>query len=426
MKNVPALEKREPYTTTLKNHISKVDFQLSAIRNSGYEQTFRSNWNQLRDELMKSEHFGLPLSERNHWMKEELKNLAGEDKISMLSAQKIYAYVRDHFESNNVENIYLSQPLKKIWDDRKGTVADINLLLTALFLHQGFEAAPVILSTRGHGVATEAYPLLKDYNYVIVRVKVDGQYQLLDASKSYIGFGQLPEICYNGSGRVIDSDHDLIPLSADLLKEKRKTIVMLGNDDSGGYSGTFTHIAGVFESMELRNRMKRIKPADFFESLRKTMVDTKTMEDYGFDSLNVPGQALSWHYTMKYNFSQERIYFNPIMHERMTNNPFNSPERHYPVEMPYCEDYSYVLNMDIPRGYAVEEMPKSQRITLEDSSASFEYRIDSTGGSIQFYYLLRIKRAYFPVESYRGLRDFFSLIVNKEKEQIIFKKIDQP
>ncbi|HEY4063578.1 MAG TPA: transglutaminase domain-containing protein [Puia sp.] len=423
MQNVPVLEKREPFTTTLRNHISKIEFQLSSIRVSGYNRSFLSTWDELTDQLMKDEHFGIPLTDRNHWMNDELKKITGDDKTSLQSVRNVYTYVRDHFDCSNAEGIRISQPFKTTWDDKKGNVADINLLLTALYQHQGLEASPVILSSRAHGFALPSYPLIKDYNYVITRVRVDGQYYLLDASKNYIGFNQLPELCYNGVARAIDASHDPILLSPDSLTERRTTTVNLSLD-SAGLAGKLVHEAGRFESMELHNRLKKTKPEDFFEALRKTMAGYKTITESSFDTLTLKDQDLPvvWHYTMKYRFVNRTITFTPIMYDRQIN-PFTSADRHYPVEMPFGGDYTYNLNMAIPTGYTVEQLPKSQRVIMDDSTCIFEYRAESDGKNIRLSSMVRIKRTWFPVEGYEGLRNFFSLVANKEKEQIIFKKL---
>ena len=420
IQNVPPLAKREAYITSLRNYTSKIEFQLSAMTFQGIERTFRSTWDQLVEELMRHENFGIPLTDRNRWMTDELKKISGSSAPA--SPQEIYRYVRDHFDCSNTESIYLTQTLRKTWDEKKGNVADINLLLTALLRNQGFDAEPVILSSRAHGLAFEAYPLLKDYNYVITRINTgDGTY-LLDASKNNLGFGQLPELCYNGSGRTVDAGHELIPLNTDSLTETRTTTVILNNTDSLGYSGSFSHTAGTFESMELRTRLKKTKPDEFFENLRKTMPSSKTMDGEGIYFLDNPETPIGWHYNMKYNFTTAKVYLNPVMHERMSINPFSAPERHYPVEMPYCMDYSYVVNMEIPKGYTISELPRSEKVILADTSALFEYIVGHDAERIQFHYRLRIKKTYFSVEEYKGLRDFFAFIIRKEKQQIIFSK----
>jgi hypothetical protein len=424
LRDVPALEKAEIYTTTLQNHLSKIAFQLSGVHVDGYDKTYRTTWNELTDELLRREDFGGPLSERNKWLDEALKSITAGAGGPQGTAKKIFAYVRDHFDCTNVESLYMSQSLKKVWEEKKGNVADINLLLAALCRHTGLEVSPVILSSRSHGFAVDDYPLLSDYNYVIVQARIDGDSYLLDASKPAVGFGQLPGLCYNGWARLIDSSVAQLPLFPDSVTDTRLTTVELANTDSG-YTGRYARINGVFESMSIRNRMRKTKTEDFFESFRRTMPDYEQMGDYGFDSLDIPEAPLGWHYKMKYNFTQGTILFNPIFHERFANNLFASPVRHYPVEMPFCIDNTYLLTMDIPKGYRLDQLPKSQRVKLGDSEDGFfEYQISSDGATILFKLRLSIKRTSYSVGEYAAIRDFFAHIVSKEREPIVFKKID--
>ena len=425
MENVPTLAKREPYTTTLANHQSRLDFQLVSINMQGYQKTFRSNWDQLVEELMKKDLFGTPLTDNNRWMSDELEKMTGPDKNSPEAVRKVYYYVRDHFNCSGSESMYLSQPLRKTWDDKKGNVADINLLLTALYLHLGLEAAPVILSSRGHGYAYESFPLLRDYNYVITRVKARDQYYLLDATKDELPFNRLPELCYNGSARVIDAMHALIMLSPDSITEKRNTVVVLRNSDTAGYTGHFSHTSGVFGSTEMRNRLKRTTVDAYFETIRKSFAPYKSLEAHGVDSLDNPDALLTWHYNMKYNFTSNRFYFNPIMHERMSASPFVSPDRYYPVEMPWRTDYTYSLEMEVPKGYQLDEAPKPERLLLGDGEAGFfDYRVLVNDRRIQLAFHLVLKKTNFPVNDYPELRDFYTRIINKQKEELIFKKIN--
>ena len=61
----------------------------------------------------------------------------------------------------------------------------------------------------------------------------------------------------------------------------------------------------------------------------------------------------------------------------MKKNPFTAAERFYPVEMSYTVDDIYSLSMDIPKGYKVDEMPKSARVMLNENEGMFEYIISA-------------------------------------------------
>ncbi|HEY4336387.1 MAG TPA: DUF3857 domain-containing protein, partial [Puia sp.] len=422
LQDATAMEKREPYTTTLRNHIQKVQFQLSQVRMDGYQKSYHSSWEQLTSELLKSENFGDALTDRNHWMDDQLGKISPKGDVSLAAAQKLYAYIRDQFTWSQGEFLFVSQPIKKTWEEKKGSVADLNLLLTAVLRHQGFDASPVILSTRNHGYPMDLFPILADYNYVITSLRVEGKEYLLDATMNTLGFGQLPERCYNARAHAIDSSHAVYPLLADSVTERRTTSVFLGNDSNGVFTGNYRRTLGVFESMNERVRLRKTTPDEFFDNLRKTLGGSKQMTEHGFDSLSQYDQPLSWHYDMNYHFTSKTVYLNPIMHERISNNPLPSPERHYPVEMPFRLDNNYVLRMEIPKGYVVDVLPKSARYSLEDGGGYYEYLIESDGQAINFRMRLQINRTNYPVSQYKALRDFYSLIIEKEKEQIVFKK----
>jgi len=125
--------------------------------------------------------------------------------------------------------------------------------------------------------------------------------------------------------------------------------------------------------------------------------------------------------------NEDIIYFNPMMGEGLKENPFKSAERYYPVEMPYTVDQTYNLQMEIPRGYVVDELPKQAVVKFnEEEEATFEYRLSVSGNNLSFRTRLVIKKAFFQPEEYEILREFFALIVKKQNEQIVFKKKTNP
>ena len=83
----------------------------------------------------------------------------------------------------------------------------------------------------------------------------------------------------------------------------------------------------------------------------------------------------------------------------------------------------YLLNMDIPTGYQVDELPKSVRVAYNEKEGMFEYLIQKGDGNLQMRVHLKLNKAIFPVDEYTTLRDFFAFVVKKESEQIVFKKI---
>ena len=53
----------------------------------------------------------------------------------------------------------------------------------------------------------------------------------------------------------------------------------------------------------------------------------------------------------------------------------------------------------------------------------FEYLITNNGTEIQMRCRLNLNKATYLNEDYKSIRDFYSFVVQKESEQIVFKKI---
>jgi hypothetical protein len=91
--------------------------------------------------------------------------------------------------------------------------------------------------------------------------------------------------------------------------------------------------------------------------------------------------------------------------------------------MPYARAETYLLNMEIPEGYTVEELPKSSRVDYNGDEGLFEYLVVKNPSFIQLRSTIKLNKATFFPEDYQTLRDFFGYIVKKHSEQIVLKKI---
>ncbi|MEP7317974.1 MAG: DUF3857 domain-containing protein [Panacibacter sp.] len=422
MENVPAL-KPESFITTLDNYRARLEFQLRRIKYSeSHIEEIMGDWYQLTDRMMKREDFGQAINAGNGWMNDDLKKITTGATDDYTKAKKVYEYIRDNFTCTQHYGRYISTTLKKVFDAKSGTVSDINLLLTAALKHLNFEAAPAILSTRDNGLANEMYPLIGEYNYVICRVKIGDEYYMLDASDK-LGFGKLPEEVYNSSARVISDIPALITLSPDSIKETKMTSFFAVNEDDK-ISATLTTQYGDFRSKDMRDKLSKMQPSDYLKEIKLAYSYDPELSNIQIDSLNQPENPLAVKYDLKFGFNDDDIvYFNPVIADMVKENPFKSAERYYPVEMNACKDETYLLNMEIPKGYKVEELPKSARVMLNENEGMFEYIVQASADHIQLRCRTLIKKATFEPEDYQTLRDFFAFIVQKEAEQIVFKKI---
>ena len=424
MKEVKAI-KEEDFMSTTDNYISKIDFQLSKIKYpNSPERMVKQNWKAASEDLLKDEDFGDGLSRNNGWMQDDLKNATKTATTALEKAKKIYEYIRDNFTCTDYDTKWLSAPLKKIFQNKSGNVADINLLLTAALSSQGFHAKPALLSTRSNGKANELYPIMSQLNYVICNVQIDGKSYCLDAAHSKLGFAKLESECYNGSARVIDKDlPKIIELSADSSLEYKITNAFFTNDPKDGFSGVVTTRFGNNESYAIRKKLANSSQEDYLKNLKTGYGSDIIVSEQTIEGLKEYETPLEIKFNAKMEMDADIIYLNPIFAEGYKENPFKSADRKYPVEMPYLMNENYILRMEIPKGYKVDEVPKSTRVNLNENEGLFEYLVSKDAEIIQLRSTIKLNKANFDTEDYESLRNFYAYIVKKHGEQIVLKKI---
>ena len=424
MKNVPAI-KKEGFTSTVNNYLAKIEFQLSGYQQPLTPKNIMGTWPMLTKSLMENEYFGLPLKTPNSWLSDVVKPLVAASTSDADKARRIYAYVRDNFTCTDYSNIYIDKSLKDVMKTKKGNVSELNLLLIAMMKYAGLYAEPVILSTSDNGFVYSLYPILRRFNYVVCKVEVDNVRYMLDASRQRLGFGKLTPDCYNGHARVVNEKATALELVADSLMERKMTSVFIVNDEQGRWHGTMRKNPGYYESYSIRDKVKDKGEETFFKDLQKEIGTGFKMEKSKIDALDNYDEPIKMEYSFAINKDDEDIiYINPMMDEAIKDNPFKSAERLYPVEMPYVMDDTYILNMQIPAGYKLDELPKQVAVKLNaDGDGYFEYLVSQSENTISLRSRLKLNRTVFNPEEYDFLREFFKMIVNKHSEQIVFKKI---
>lgn len=420
MKDVPVI-KEERFTSTINNHLARIEFQLAGYKDPLEPRTIMTDWPSTVKSLLEREDFGKLFLANNGWLDDIIKPLAQGTEEE--KARKIFAYVRDNFTCTDSRALIAEQSLRNVVKNGKGSVSELNLLLVALLRHAGIAADPVILSTRENGYANAAYPMINRYNYVVAKTLVNSSALLLDASKPYHGFGNIPYYCYNGAARQLDYSGSMIELVPDSLLEKKTTFVNIVNSD-GKWQGRFNQVPGIFQSMEIREAIREKGQKAFEKELATELGSAINIGKVVVDSLSNPDVSVRFNCEFDMNLAGEDIlYVNPVMEDGYTENPFKAAFRAYPVEMPYQLEKVYIASIQVPEGYVLEEMPKPARMAMnEERDATFDYLVSHSGGTVSMRMVLKVQRTFFEPEEYDILREFFNHVVAKQGEQLVFKK----
>lgn len=423
MKEIPSL-KSESFITTLENYRSKIEFQLSSIRYPNQAPIMvMENWQKVTSDLMKSESFGLAMDKVDGSLEELIKPHVNGITDQTEKAKRIYEYFRDNFTWNGNGGIYTSGNLKNVIKTKTGSVGDINLMLIAALKSFGYTAYPIILGTRSRGYTHELYPLMDRFNYVVCAVLIGETDYLLDASEPDLGFGRLPSRCYNGHARVLMQDPLPISLAADSILERKVTLATLVASPQD-VKGSIQTSMGYVSSTYYRGLVREKGEDAVFNSIKTRFGTEYEISNTHIDSLKKKDLPIKITYDFETkNEAADVLYIDPVLDPFSKENPFQSPTRSFPVEMPYRIDETYLLNFEIPEGYKVDEIPKSAKVGLNDGDGYFEYLVSAEPNRIQLRTRVVLAKAYFAPDEYESLREFFGFVINKQAEQIVLKKV---
>lgn len=426
--NVPAL-KEEAYMNDISNYIAAIEYELGSIAFPQNYKDFTTNWEKIGSDLWSDEDFGSPLKRSGPLKKEaEALRIAYPDPFDRMI--KAHEFIRNSVNYSGANGIYLSESLRKVWDEKKGKSSDINLLLISLLNECDIKTNPVILSTRSNGMLHPGQLMLNKFNYVIAEAIIDSNRYLLDATEKNLTFDMLPERCLNGKGRRISresSENDWVELNKP-NENSRTYYNKVSLDASGNISGDFsimeTRYFAHSRAVDIRAKNNEEEYINEFEA----KIPGMQIGDYSIENLNDRSNPLYLKLkadliTNPDNSTQDIIYLNPTLGMGISSNPFVTEERVYPIDFinPWATKNICIINL--PEGYEVVEMPKNISLSLSNNKGIFKYIAVVNGNQLQFQSVLTIKTPLITFQDYGEIRELYAQIVAKNAEMVVLKKL---
>jgi len=119
----------------------------------------------------------------------------------------------------------------------------------------------------------------------------------------------------------------------------------------------------------------------------------------------------------------DSISFNPMPIGRLEENPLRWPERSFPVDMAYPRHLTHTLQMTLPPGYTVRQVPRSKRILLPDKGGHFLRVVNVEDGVLSIQTQFVIRRAVFGPALYPALRSFYEQVIAAEAEVVTLSRV---
>jgi hypothetical protein len=422
LKNVPAL-RDEPFMGAEKDYLQRIVSQLNSIvYASGEVEQIQSTWPKLTEDLLVDEDFGLQLKKNLPHTKsldDSLKNVQDDYRKMIL----IHDYVRRNMNWNGRESIYSSDGIKSAWDKKSGSNAELNFILIDLLRDAGLKAYPLLVSTKDNGTVNTIYPFLEQFNNTMTCVFIGDKRYILNAADKYNPAYLIPYDVLNNDAFVVDKDHGgWIKLSNN--KDAWRNVVTLFAEITPGalmkgnatvYSYGYSRNPRQKKWIEDKTNFK-----DYFTKGFTAMnVENIQVENQDKDSLPLQ-QKLD--FSLPVNSSGEYKYFTLNLFQGLEKNPFIADKRQTDIEFNYPQSYTLVGKVTLPDGYEFDDLPKSIKMIMPDSSITLQRLIQPGNGSIDFRISLDFFQSYYSANAYPLLQEFYKKLFTTLNEQIVIKK----
>lgn len=424
--NIPAFVE-EDYMTSSNNFRTAIHFELSEGTNpyTGVHTKYAKDWKDVDYQLKHAEYFGIPVK-RKDLLKDKIAPIIAGTTDDLTKAKKVYTYVQNAIKWNGI-NYFGTENVRKTFDSHSGNAGDVNLALLAALNSAGINAEPVLLSTRNHGILNKLYPVITEFNYVVIKTDIGDKSYLLDATDRLLDFGTLPLRCLNDQGRVmpLDKPSYWIDMKSPVI-DASTTILNLVLNLNGKLVGTVTHYSKGYAAYQQRNVIKKFNSVDeYVENLdtRWNKMKIKKADIRNLDSLD---QALTEVYEVEIeaydNTNHERLSFNPFFFEKITRNPFRLKERSYPVDWGMPSDHRFIINVQLPENYTIENPPQNIGFGLPENGGMFAVNYTQNENTFSLSHVTQFKRSIYSSEDYPYLKELYNKIILSEKTELILKK----
>ncbi|CAM3996784.1 DUF3857 domain-containing protein [Flavobacterium antarcticum] len=424
IKNIDAA-KDEEFVTNIENYSSSVMHELASQNFPNMSpKSYATDWESIVKTIYEDENFGGELNKKNYF-EEDLNAVLSNvtDKNQKLLA--IFEFVKGRMNWNKYNGYYCNEGVKIAYKQKTGNSAEINLMLTAMLKNAGFNARPVLVSTRSNGIAF--FPNKSAYNYVITAVEDGDIITLLDASDKYSLPNQIPFRALNWFGRLIraDGSSETIDLMPKIIS-KEKISLTYKIDQDGSVSGKIRKIYSDYNAQIFRSAYVGLNDEQYLEKLENTFdrIQISAYERNNEQNIYEPIQE-NFSFTGG-DFSDVvggKIFVSPLLFLGSKKNPFDQEKREYPVDFGFPFQDKFNIVIEIPEGYMVESIPTSAHVKMESNSASFKYLSQINGNQILLSITHDLEIPIVNPIDYPSLKDFYKQIVEKQMEKIVLKKI---
>ena len=373
--------------------------------------------------MMGDEDFGKYFNMDNPLAKEQ-----ADLKLDGLTAKEKTEKLRDllmaYYTWDQSYGLYSISP-KKLQKEGTANSCTLNFALMSMLRDAGITACPVVLSRRSKGRLPYAHPSVSALNTMVLAVAdaADSTVFYVDAAAKGYPVGTLTANELVDRGRMLNKSGnaswvDLRNCCDGKVITSAKATITPDGMLQGSYNAVYRGVAAGHYRDIYRDVTDSVAYVEHFATSNNVEIDS--FELTGIDS-NSDEVKEDLTFSRSLNTDDEHIYLNPFLFIDATN-PFKAETRDLPVEFMYNTMNRHTIQLTLPDGYVVEELPSSFTLVMPNEDMNARLRVRQSGNTLVINYNFSRKTLLYDTDNYSYLRDFWATAEQKLGEMIVLKK----
>lgn len=417
---------RENFVHNIDNYKSSIKLEMTGYRNFDEKEYkyINKTWDDVVTTVLENKNLGEQLND-SEFLKSTTEEITKDFESPKEKANAILVYLKNKMNWNNRLGISTQKNFDEVYDEGTGSVAEINYILTMMMRQAGLDAAPLLLSTRDHGI--HVAPTLYGFNYVITAVHIDDDLYLYDASDELSAPNLLREETLNWKGRIIKQDGSSAEVNLDTkLKSHEKVDLEIDFYENNAIHG---EVKREFTNY-LANQQRRINSGldreAYLEALENRNMGISILE-HEISGMQNPTENINEQFTFEVgevgDVVQDQIYVNPLFFLASQKPKFIEEDRSYPVDFsfPYSKEYNVIINLK--GNLEVDWVPENLKVILPNNYGRYNYSAKVNENQIIINLKQSSKTTFIHHKYYSYLKEFHDQVFEKENEQIVLKKL---
>ncbi len=429
MQDIPAFTD-QPYVNNFQDYIPQVRMQLQSVAYPGRPvQAVFSDWKSTTQKMNDWSDFGKIYqikSNSNKVWKAISPQLAGK-QTEAEQAQVLYDFVAGKISWDGKYRWLAENTPNKVFEAATGSSGEASLLLLALLKQAEIEAEPILVPLRNGGSPIELYPILSQFDHVMILANLDGTPTILDPGSIRRPMG-LPRVAALNHRGFVANPKNPRWIDLQVPKAVQTVVAEMVIDESGeaeiDVNSRLSSYFG-FRGREMLDEMENDSELPLIDEVIEKFPEAELVS-HEIPEGDEESGPLSLKMKMKVPVGQpidDYLYVQPIMCPVLDKGLADVEKRLYPVDFAYPWQQRYISTITLPEGYVIDELPDSQRITSEDGTINCTFAIQEKGSNqLSLNFTVSVNRTVYQPSEYGALKQIFKMIIDFQDTTLVLKR----